>query len=491
MHLFLEKDDEIRLVIVKQFSNAVNQWLTRSELSKLVGVSQKKVSTLINSINDDLANVYDEKVYAIESCSGKGYCLKEGPATFKKLEIYYFNRSLAFLFIKKILFDQKKSTIEFCIENYTSLATLNRKLRRITPILNVYDLKLNVSKGQLQGKEVRIRQFYYEVLKNIYGTYEWPIKVVEKTILDQQIEQLNIETKSEFSFVERYIMEIYLAIAIIRIRQHHYVDSDFAEYNWLTNHPLYGIVHHFVNLQFKQLNDTVSDLETEYLIFLFITSMRIDRSESAVKKEIAFFKDNNIREYMLVKRLQNNLIAHYENEKQLKAEQLAYILTRRVILLENFGHIDDIQEMEAYLNKQQDKYPKFYNFIKEAVFKQMSGDLNFYQMEQLLTEIIPILKVNIPVVEYENPIKIGLFYETGTAQQYIAQSKIVEQINKKVVFETNEQNLENMDIIIVDEKNFQGIKEQVDPDVPIISFDNVFNDNSVNKLSNVIENMGR
>lgn len=489
MNLFLDKDDETKLLIVRLLSNTMGDWVTGTEIADNAIIGQKKVITLINSINDDFGNVYFEKDFSIISCSGKGYCMKNSPKNFKKLEIYYFNHSIAFLFIKKLLFDQKKTTIEFCIENYISLATLNRKLKRILPILKLYDLKLNVSKGQLTGKEVRIRQFYYELLRYIYGIYEWPIENIEKKSLERLIEQLNLETKSDFNVTEKNIMEVYLAISIIRIRQKHYVDSDFLTYSWLANHPLYRAIHHFVSSRFKQVEDVFLNLESEYLVFLFITSLRIDRCDNEVEKEIAFFKDNNVREYMLVKKIQNKLTEYYDREKQLKSNELTYILTRRVLLIKNFGYMSNTEEMEKYLLRQQINYPIFYSFIKKTVFRQMDGDLNFYQMQQLLTEIIPMLKVKISVVEYENPIKIGLLYEMGTSQQYIIQSKIIEKINKKVVFETNEENFKNMDIIVADEKNFRSIKEHADLNIPIISFEGMFNDNFIKKLSRTIENI--
>ncbi|GKQ43354.1 hypothetical protein RD055328_12770 [Companilactobacillus sp. RD055328] len=211
MNSFLEKDDSIRLEIIKFLSQSVDQWVNGEELAEMTNFSTKKITSLIKTINEDLKNVYDNE-YVIKSTSGRGYCLEEIPDTWKKLEIFYYERSLSFLFIKEILFNSELTIVGFCIDNYISIATLNRKIQRILPILNTFDLKININKGRLIGSELRVRQFYFELLKNVYGNYQWPMENISQKNIEHRVEDLNQAINANVNFIDRYLMEIYVCI---------------------------------------------------------------------------------------------------------------------------------------------------------------------------------------------------------------------------------------------------------------------------------------
>ncbi|WP_244088004.1 hypothetical protein [Companilactobacillus sp. RD055328] len=273
------------------------------------------------------------------------------------------------------------------------------------------------------------------------------------------------------------------------MRQHKYIDDEFQDYQWIVNHPFYFEVYGFVSNQFKLIDKEIIDTESKYLCFLIITSMLGTRDEEAIRQELLFFKTNKVSEYNFVRNLQRSLINKYQNEYQIMSSQLTYLLTGIIISQRKFTHQGSNEKIQKYLHDEVKNAPNFYTFMEKELLKQRYLNLTESELDRTLASIIPILKANIPIMKYEKPITIGFFYSSDITHQYLVRNKITEHLDKRISFNSNEYDIQNMDIVVVDEKSYKGVKQRVADDASIISIDNITIDNSIKKLEFAIMNI--
>lgn len=199
--LFLESKDMRKFQLLKYLMEIGNDWQDSRVLAAEIGCSVKTLPTVVASLTQDLAVIYQPHEATIEH-SQQGYRLTSGLISEQSLLINYLEQSIAFDFIKTLFEENQLSTIEYCLNHFISLATLTRKLNRIKPYLIKFKLSLNISQAKLIGSEKQLRHFFYHFFYDTYRDVKWPFSKLRQVTIVDEVSKINQALKSRVNPVE-------------------------------------------------------------------------------------------------------------------------------------------------------------------------------------------------------------------------------------------------------------------------------------------------
>ncbi|HHT7228400.1 TPA: helix-turn-helix domain-containing protein [Bacillus cereus] len=254
------------MLIARQYKligvlNQNNRWYTLSELSSSIGYSIKTVQRDIEYIKQ-----YLPENWGIKCVKGKGvYLSKPTDEGIDEIEFIYQRYHINFL-IFELLFRELVSTITETSEYlYIQNKTLYEYLKPIKIHLSRFDLKLTTHPLRIQGDEVYIILFYYELYFNIYQKHGWPFLSLSQKELWDYITKIEAALNLKLYSVDKRKISYFLAVLLHRKQQGHRLNF----------HPTYaGMIKETLFYQkISMISDTLCSLSLQDNDKIIITTL--------------------------------------------------------------------------------------------------------------------------------------------------------------------------------------------------------------------------
>ncbi|MHC5375032.1 helix-turn-helix domain-containing protein [Enterococcus sp. LJL120] len=158
--LLLESVASKKLQIYGFLTKGKQTLVTPANLRENFSISYNRLQALLEEIQFDL-----EKIGITQSLwdeTGNLICLNN-PDLYMRYRSYLYNQSLPYKFVLTSLLEPEKNAEVFLKENFTSRASLARKLTPLSEYLQEIGLKMNRSQIKISGEEKIVRVFYFNV----------------------------------------------------------------------------------------------------------------------------------------------------------------------------------------------------------------------------------------------------------------------------------------------------------------------------------------
>ncbi|MFD2728686.1 hypothetical protein [Enterococcus camelliae] len=209
---FFEDDQRYQLTLVELAAiDNVGSMLTLPYLQNYLDLSEYKLNTLINDLNDSWYNLFNQQLFIK---NGKNFIVHREISINKitKFKSYLAKRSLPFrMFISTLL---HKNLKEFSEENYISFSKSYNVQKTLIHILSHYNIY--IEKDVFVGDETTIQLLAYQLLFTVYyeNEYLFPDEMKQAAVEYYRI----LESIFNWSLtpLEKTKIELYLILTIIR-----------------------------------------------------------------------------------------------------------------------------------------------------------------------------------------------------------------------------------------------------------------------------------
>lgn len=203
-----------------------------------------------------------------------------------KYRLHLLKSSLPFQFMQALLLKPTLGLENFLQQNYSSRATISRKMQPMIHYLAKYQLKINFQKFRLEGNEIAIRLAFFYLFWLGYRNLFWPFTVTEERAATYG-ELFLQDSPLNRDFVSRLETSIYSGVALTRMFQ-----QQFAKYEpdlnfMLEDNPEYDL-HVFENTFDLSPEHSKGELASIYFLMNFIPIYE-DPADPALEKSIQTF----------------------------------------------------------------------------------------------------------------------------------------------------------------------------------------------------------
>lgn len=157
-----------------------NSPITINTLSEITNTSNRSVKNYLEELKVTMSEIGGEFISTSEGVNFK-IPINIGIDYFQK---QLFKKSLGFILLEKIFFDDTLNSDQLVNDLYISPSTLSRLTNTIDDALKPYGLSLKTTPYKVTGEEVLIREFYTEYFIEAYTANEWPFKILSKEMVD-------------------------------------------------------------------------------------------------------------------------------------------------------------------------------------------------------------------------------------------------------------------------------------------------------------------
>lgn len=153
----LDKPAKNKLQIMEFLFTEALESVSLAFLCEKFSYTYPTIQTLCNELQQDF-----HKMDFLDFRVSKGkisWCSKNYP--YRAYQQFLIQQSIPYRWLKTTLLHPKKTIDDFCYESFVSRTTLTRRMKPLTNFLARFDIRLNLSKMQLQSlNEASIRVFY-------------------------------------------------------------------------------------------------------------------------------------------------------------------------------------------------------------------------------------------------------------------------------------------------------------------------------------------
>ncbi|EOH97010.1 hypothetical protein UAY_02742 [Enterococcus moraviensis ATCC BAA-383] len=190
LHELLDKTSIYKIRILYILKNK-SDFIGLDELSKISGLERRTLEGYIDELYKDYLEFVIEPSKLSLTILGKkikmDYHLYED---FYYFQMYIISNSFSIKLLSNLLLGDTINTTRYLAEYFISKSTLQRRVNNIRMLLNIYDIKLSNTKGELHliGDEAQIRILAYTFFWILYKGKSWPFPVKKNQIENMQIE---------------------------------------------------------------------------------------------------------------------------------------------------------------------------------------------------------------------------------------------------------------------------------------------------------------
>ncbi|MGE7090162.1 helix-turn-helix domain-containing protein [Lysinibacillus sp. NPDC048646] len=287
MHNFLDRSTLHKVQVLNLIYNE-NRFFSSFELAQVTELSERTILKILAEISLDL-QIITEAAYIKEEKPKYFKLDYQDHFSIKTVERHYLQNSLTYKACDEIFHNTFDDITTFSLENFTSLASMYRRINKIKPLLNQFHLKYKSQQMvTLEGTEKQFRYFYYLFYWNSCWGEVWPFTLVTREAIQKVMEEVNIELPHSVIY--------WLAICLTRVKLGFQIGQDPMYSTFTKHHYHYGDFSKVVERIFKELT-TLSDEEIELeMMFSFTFTcclQHYDKKDKAVSLMMNFAQHHN------------------------------------------------------------------------------------------------------------------------------------------------------------------------------------------------------
>lgn len=281
MKLLLEKF-EVRALTILRALYSEERWWREKELSALIACAPDTTYKLLKHINGFFDDYFQG--HTIITQPNKGIHLEtKNHYPIGKIESTYIKNTLSFKMIDTI-FHSRVSTLDDLADSlHISSSTAYRRLQLLKKYLVNHNLTLNISKLEITGSEIIVREFYYQLYWSVVKSDTWPFLIPNHQVFLKNCLALLSNTDFSLSSIEKLQFLYRLIISQMRLKNAHYLKNPLDTQLVDTYHEKYA--SDFVPFINFELSDWDLLLETRLLAFNLVSNpIFSDNSEDYLLK---------------------------------------------------------------------------------------------------------------------------------------------------------------------------------------------------------------
>lgn len=349
----LLNQSEKRQLLTIEILHRQNDWITLSELSKMLDCS-------VRVLKDDIAhfkNNFDE--FTIET-SNNGIRLNMNKNVgLKSLYQYILNNSTAFNLLENIFLKENITINELTDVLYVSSSTIYRLIDLLNKVFKEKNIRIETNPCKIMGAENEIRYFFYNYFNEKYSSLNWPYKNINENGLDMLLQFFIEFTQMKTDFAYYNIFKTVSTINLIRYKQGHYIDTSNIQINFDEIIPdltaFQNTFRYFEKTNLVKVNNTlIQQMFTPYISEEF--SLNYERLIEKTKTNQKILAEVNFLDEMLGELSKQHQLALSNKEdvilNVLNAAHLEYKEPRSGYILHNHN--------QEFASKIENEFPKFY-----------------------------------------------------------------------------------------------------------------------------------
>ncbi|MFE0504680.1 helix-turn-helix domain-containing protein [Peribacillus butanolivorans] len=260
MYNFLDRSvyQKVRILI---HLHSINHFCSISDMAKSLNVSDRTILKFIDELKHDLKEIEPE-AEIIERGHKNFYLNTKDNFSIKSVERWYLEQSLTYKACDQIFYNTFGDIHAFAKKNYTSYASMYRRINKIKPLLDQFKLQYTTQHlAAFNGTEKQFRYFYYLFYWNSCWGEIWPFSSV---IREQMLELLKEEKES----ISEHML-YWLAISITRAKLGYVIEEDPTYESFTKHHHLFKSFSRLAKPLFKELTALTEDQITLEIMFSF------------------------------------------------------------------------------------------------------------------------------------------------------------------------------------------------------------------------------
>ncbi|WP_349659064.1 helix-turn-helix domain-containing protein [Lysinibacillus zambalensis] len=258
------------------------------ELSQMMELSERTILKIVDEIAIDLEFITESA--DIQKEEQKYFQLNyKDNFSMKTVERYYLKNSLTYKAFNEIFYNKFYDVNTFVLENFTSVASMYRRIKKVKPLLDQFQLKYtSYEKVSLEGTEKQFRYFYFLFYWNSYWGEEWPFTLVSRE------EILDLMKEVDIAYSEQVLY--WLAICLSRAKlgcliEYHPMYANFTKHHHSYERSSKKLKHIF--RKFTDLSNEEIELETMFLFSIISCMRRYHKTDNAVSLLMNFAQHHN------------------------------------------------------------------------------------------------------------------------------------------------------------------------------------------------------
>lgn len=218
MQNFIENDITSKVKILEYLYSKEMIWVSTKELMQETNLTQTTVLKYLSELEDYIKYFENgEILFNKEKVNGYRIIFLQSDYFFD-LRLKILSDSLTLKIWNELFFNNHLNSLEFTFDQYCSLATLKRKIKKIKEIGSNYGFRIISKKNnyQLQGIEKSIRFFSYELYWQLYGGVHWPFLNIDENKVLNLINKISDLVEYPVPTIVKDRISFNYAIALIR-----------------------------------------------------------------------------------------------------------------------------------------------------------------------------------------------------------------------------------------------------------------------------------
>jgi len=287
MYNFLDRSALQRIEVLHQMYKE-QRLFSSLELSQEMALSERTILKIIEEISRDLKIITESA--DIQKVENKYFQLDyKDNFSIKTIERYYLQNSLTYKAFDEIFYNNFNDINMFALENFTSVASMYRRIKKVKPLLSQFHLEYTShEKVILEGEEKQIRYFYFLFYWNSCWGEVWPFTLVSR----EEILEIMKEVKIEFSEPILY----WLAICLTRAKlgcliEYHPMYANFTQHHHNYEQLLEKIKYIFK--EFTTLSEEEIELETMFSFSIISCMRHYQKKDNTVSLLMNFAQHHN------------------------------------------------------------------------------------------------------------------------------------------------------------------------------------------------------
>lgn len=184
-----------------------------------VAISQVRLKKLLVSIQEDLENIYETKIFS----SKNKLFIAEEMIQYNQYQNFLSTKSIPYQLLLSIITNQDADLMAFCQRNYISRSTCFRQTKKLAHYLKEHEITLNLSNLTITGSEMLIRIIFFN--------FFWFVSLgesLDELSFSHELEKLiyrheGTNLKNKFEIGKREAM-LHCKISLLRIKNGHFTD---------------------------------------------------------------------------------------------------------------------------------------------------------------------------------------------------------------------------------------------------------------------------
>lgn len=226
-----------------------------------VAISQVRLKKLLVSIQEDLENIYETKIFS----SKKKLFIAEEMIQYNQYQHFLSTKSIPYQLLLSIITNKDADLMAFCQRNYISRSTCFRQTKKLAHYLKEHEITLNLSNLTITGSEMLIRIIFFN--------FFWFVSLgesLDELSFSHELEKLiyrheGTNLKNKFEIGKREAM-LHCKISLLRIKNGHFTDIyQLTTTSFIPN----GTKLDFFYDYFQIADLKLDILEVNYLFYLF------------------------------------------------------------------------------------------------------------------------------------------------------------------------------------------------------------------------------